>query len=546
MAFILQRRALRKLVQHQLEQIPNAKDQGLLSESTTGNNSTTDIESFPPTIEDFSQDPYLSIPGIMYKVDPHGKGYLEVGWTDKDDSFNPKCWSLAHRLRSTLLICLVALTGTIASSIDSVISDRAAADFGVSSTVESLATAFFLGGFGAGALLASPLSELVGRFPVYLVSLAIFAGWTVGSALSPNIAAQIVFRFLMGLTASPVLTVAGGSISDMWSPLERTFAYPVYAVPGFGGAVLGPVIGTWVGRRPNMSWRWVEWTVLILIGLSFASLSLLMSETFPPRILKIKAKAFRKLTDDARFKTSTEASDSSSVRSILKRNFMRPFFLCFEPIVISFTVYLSIAYTILFTFLDGYHEIFANVYDIDENLSNTSFVGILAGILLSSPLIPWAYHWTVKQLRRDGDDGSGSKLHRESRLIFAMIGAPFLPIGLFWMGWTDFAWISIWSPLAASALIGFSIICIFMSANLYIIDSYEMYAASALTFNSLARYISASGFTVIGIPLYGNLGTHYTLTILGIISTLAVPIPYVLYKWGPILRARSTWASHGR
>ena len=48
------------------------------------------------------------------------------------------------------------------------------------------------------------------------------------------------------------------------------------------------------------------------------------------------------------------------------------------------------------------------------------------------------YRMTVRQLERDGDDGSGEAIHRESRLYFAMIGAPMLPIGLFWMGWTDY------------------------------------------------------------------------------------------------------------
>jgi len=53
----------------------------------------------------------------------------------------------------------------------------------------------------------------------------------------------------------------------------------------------------------------------------------------------------------------------------------------------------------------------------------------------------------VRQLEEDGDDGSGKAMHRESRLFFAMIGAPTLPIGLFWMGWTDYVSI----PYASSS-----------------------------------------------------------------------------------------------
>ncbi|KAI0411889.1 major facilitator superfamily domain-containing protein [Xylaria grammica] len=540
MAFILQRRHLAIQVQNQLEAVAAAEGPNTTGDGSIKYDTDIDIENIatatPP------KDAYLGIPGITRQIDEHGEWYYEVGWTDEDDKFNPKQWSTATRLGSTSLVCIVAFFATSASSIDSVIIARAAAEFGVSHVVESLATGLFLVGFGTGALLASPLSELVGRQPVYIVSLVIFEGWTIGSALSPNIAAQLIFRFLMGISASAPLTVAGGSISDMWTPLERTFAFPFYAIPGFGGAVFGPVVGTWIGNNPNMTWRWVEWLTLILTGFCAVLLFLFKRETFAPRILRIKAAAFRKYTGNSRFKTSKEASDAGEIMPILKRSFGRPFLLCFEPIVISFTFYLTINYIILFTSLDGYPYIFAGVYGISENLSNTAFLGLLLGILLPLGLLPWTYKSTVKQLQRDGDKGSGAMLNRESRLYFAMIGAPLVPIGLFWMAWTDFSFISIWSPIVASVFIGFGIICVFMSANMYIIDCYEMYAASALTFNALTRYIAAGGFTVVGLPLYGNLGTHWTLTILGAVSTLAFPIPFVLFRWGPRIRARSKWA----
>ncbi|KAJ8122899.1 hypothetical protein ONZ43_g1022 [Nemania bipapillata] len=351
MAFILQRRALVKQVQHQLEQIATINEPTLVEESDKEDPTTIDIEAV--IAETSAEDAYLSIPGITRQIDQDGRWYYDVGWTDEEDSFNPKRWPTTTRLGSTFLVCVVAFFATSASSIDSVIIARAAAEFGVSHIVESLATGLFLVGFGAGALLASPLSELVGRQPVYIVSLLIFEGWTIGSALSPNITAQLIFRFLMGVSSSAPLTVAGGSISDMWSPLERTFAFPFYAIPGFGGAVFGPIVGTWIGNHPDLTWRWVEWLTLILTGFCIALLFLLKRETFAPRILHLKAAAFRKYTGDTRFKTRKEASDASETSVILKRSFGRPFLLCFEPIVISFTVYLTINYIILFTFLDG-------------------------------------------------------------------------------------------------------------------------------------------------------------------------------------------------
>lgn len=176
------------------------------------------------------------------------------------------------------------------------------------------------------------------------------------------------------------------------------------------------------------------------------------------------------------------------------------------------------------------------VYGINTGLTFTIFVALFIGVLLNLVTVPWVYHRTLKQLSRDGDEGKGLKIDRESRLLFAMVGAPFIPIGLFWMGWTNFPHISIWSPIIASVAVGFGINSIFLSSYLYIIDSYEVMAASALCFVTLVRYLAAGGMTVVGVPFYGNLGSHYTLTILACISAAAVPIPYAFYQYGHKIR----------
>ena len=86
-------------------------------------------------------------------------------------------------------------------------------------------------------MVVGPFSETFGRSPVYLVSIAFFMIFEMASALSPNIAAQIVFRFLVGLFASPPLVCGGGSISDLFNPLDKTWAFSLYAMIGF---VSGP------------------------------------------------------------------------------------------------------------------------------------------------------------------------------------------------------------------------------------------------------------------------------------------------------------------
>lgn len=197
------------------------------------------------------------------------------------------------------------------------------------------------------------------------------------------------------------------------------------------------MIASYIGVTGVLSWRWAEWIILITDGLVIALVIALMSETLAPRLLLYKAHNFRTLTGDKRFMTEAEA-DGKSVTEILKLNFTRPFLLAFEPIVFLFTLYLTIIYIVLFTFLDGYPFIFGEVYGVGQGLANVCFLGLFVGISLSMVTVPLVYSITKKQLARDGDDGTGKVINQEMRLIFAMIGAPLIPIGLFWMGWTNY------------------------------------------------------------------------------------------------------------
>jgi hypothetical protein len=83
---------------------------------------------------------------------------------------------------------------------------------------------------------------------------------------------------------------------------------------------------------------------------------------------------------------------------------------------------------------------------------------------------------------------------------------------------------------------------IFMTTYMYVIDAYQVNAASALTFATVVRYLVSGGLTVAGIPFYENVGSHWTLTILGVVAVMLAPAPYVLYKWGPGIRENSKYS----
>ncbi|KAF2144652.1 uncharacterized protein K452DRAFT_325166 [Aplosporella prunicola CBS 121167] len=470
-----------------------------------------------------------------------GEQVFVVGWEGESDPLNPRNWSHVRRIGVTFQIAAIAFVVTAASAIDATILPQGAVALGVSEVTETLATAMYLIGFGVGSLVAGPFSETFGRNIVYMGSLMVWMIWIMASALAPNIGAQIVFRFLAGFCGSTPLVCAGGSISDIYNPIEKTYGFPMFATTAFGGPILAPVIGSYIGQSSLISWRWSEWIMLITGALVLVLILLCMPETYSPLLLQWKAAHFRRITGDDRFRSEHEIV-TATLFTRLKVALTRPFLMATEPIIAVMMLYLTVIYVVLFTFLDGYTFIFEETYHTSQGLANVIFAAMFVGILLALIMVPIVYRKTVNELERVRAKGA-THINPEIRLWFAMLGAaPAIPIGLFWMGWTDYENISIWSPIISSVLIGYGIIGIFLSAYMYVIDSYEMYSASALTFIALVRYLAAGGMTVVGVPFYKNMGTHYTCTILACIAAVLVPTPYVLYKYGHLIRAKSKYA----
>ncbi len=294
-------------------------------------------------------------------------------------------------------------------------------------------TGLYLAGYAVGAVFAGPFSEVFGRNAVYISTMVIFMIFIMASALAPNIGMQLTFRFLAGSFGATPLTCAGGSISDLWPPLEKTYAFPLFAITGFGGPILGPVIGSYVINLGT--WRWAEWIVLLISGLVLGMILLFQPETFPPLLLKWKANHLRTWTGDERFRAESEIQKMVLAKR-LKVALTRPVLFAFEPIVFFMTLYLTALYIVLFTFLDGYPYIFQEVYGTSQGLTNVIFSGMFVGVVLAGSLVPWVYKITKETF-------INNTFAPETRLWFAMLGAPTIPIALFWMAWTDYASISL-------------------------------------------------------------------------------------------------------
>ncbi|PIG89437.1 hypothetical protein AARAC_009871 [Aspergillus arachidicola] len=440
---------------------------------------------------------------------------LIVDWSGPDDQLNPANWSVPRKAFMTALVSLIAVSVTAASAIDACGIVQYTEEFKTSEVVASLTTGLFMIGFAFGSLVSGPFSEILGRNIVYVTTMLLYLIFIMAAALAPNLASHLIFRFLAGIFGSTPLTCSGGTVADLWNPVQKSYAFLIFAIPGFSGPIIGQLIGSFIPM--TLGWRWLEWIMLIM---------------------GVEASALRRQTGEKRYRAPLEMRTDSLLRR-LAIAVSRPFLWSYtEPIVILMSLYLTIIYIILFTFLEGYRFIFGATYGLSSGMTSIAWAGMLVGAFLVSLLAPLVYSWTRNEYSQTG------QIRPEARLWYAMLGgAPAVPIGLFWMGWTTNPQISIWSPLVASALIGFGMTTIFISAYLYIIDSYSVYSPSALAFMSFTRYLVSGGVMIAGGTIYERYGVPYTLSVLGAISALMAVIPYLFYFYGPAIRRMSKHAA---
>lgn len=174
-----------------------------------------------------------------------------------DDSENPQCLPPLRKWIIVIVICSAAACVTCASSLvrpsklslrlfksyghfpkASFTEDGVSKEFRVSHEVAILSVSLFVEGLGLGPLLMGPLSEVWGRTPIYRVSYALLAVLSFPVVFAPNAGQSnaklpcrlprltrvfaatevyLVFRFFTGFCGSAFLSVAGGSVSDLFT-----------------------------------------------------------------------------------------------------------------------------------------------------------------------------------------------------------------------------------------------------------------------------------------------------------------------------------------
>jgi hypothetical protein len=111
---------------------------------------------------------------------------------------------------------------------------------------------------------------------------------------------------------------------------------------------------------------------------------------------------------------------------------------------------------------------------------------------MAGQIIAMVFYVFLEARYRNKIAKDSSKQTPEGRLEPAMIGGVLLPAGLFWFGWTTFSSMHWAISIAGSSLFGFGQVLLFIGLINYIVDSYTVFAASALAANAILRALFAA------------------------------------------------------
>ncbi|KIV82321.1 hypothetical protein, variant [Exophiala sideris] len=455
---------------------------------------------------------------------------VDFGVEDPDD---PRNWSTAYKACSLFAISFGTLGVVMYSTSYTSGMGKMQEEFGVQSeTIATLGVTTYLFGLALGCLLLAPIAETYGRKPVYTICMTIFTILVIPAGLAHNLQSIIIIRFFGAIFGSAMIANAPGSIADMVSDEYRSTAFSIWSIGPMNGPVIGPVIGGFV--TDYLGWRWTNWIVMIWAGVA-SVLLFLMKETYSPVLLQNKAKKLRREESDERYWSRYDIR--VGFFQLMRINLSRPFIMMVkEPICIFWNVYISLIYGILYLCFVAYPIVFTEGRGWSVGLSGLSFLGIGIGTMIcicsASPI--------RKMINRHKPDADGN-VPPESMLSIVCVAAIMVPVGQIWFAWTCYPTSIHWAvPIAAGIPFGFGNGTVFIYSGNYLAYSYGIYAASAMAGNALIRSLLGGTLPLAGPAMYRALGPNWAGMLLGLLEVLIIPIPFLFYRYGGRIRAKST------
>ncbi|PKK41386.1 hypothetical protein CI102_15369 [Trichoderma harzianum] len=441
-------------------------------------------------------------------------------WDSIDNPNNPKNFPKWQKWIMVTIVTCGSLCVTCTSALYSSTYEQITGQFHVSELVATVGLSLFIFGMGCGPMVVAPISEIYGRRPIYLVSMALFTIFLIPCATAQNIGTMLAGRLLGGLSSAAFQSVAGGTVGDLFTRDTLQFPMMIYTATPFAGPVLGPLIGGFINSFT--SWRWSFYILIIWAGVLWLLTVFFMRETYPPAIRR-KHSLSTPINSSDELKVASPAKEPFQL--LLAKSMYRPFLmLAYEPMCLCLCIYTAILIGTLYLFFGAFPLVFSHVYGFNLWQVGLTFVGQLVGTLIGALLDP-LWKWNLRRLIKNHNASNGQEFLPEFRLPSAILGAPLITIGLFWFAWTTVSEVHWIVPIIGSSFFGLGVFLVFQGVITFLVDAYPLYAASALAANAFLRSSFAAAFPLFGVQMYEHIGYHWATSLIAFLTVAMLPFP---------------------
>ncbi|RDW63445.1 hypothetical protein BP6252_10990 [Coleophoma cylindrospora] len=445
------------------------------------------------------------------------------------DIVDPRNWPKRTKVFMSLGGILAVFVATLGNSMYIGSVNGVQEHFHISLTLALSPITFYSLGFSFGPLVATATSEVFGRAIVYRTAIAVALIFTVVSASAHSFATLAVGRFLAGAAVSPCLGATVAMLNDLWDLHTDKVGIILSIIWGLSliwAACLGPLIGEAIVQRTE-NWRWSMWLIAILLGVT--SLCLLRNhETYMPEILRRDGK-----------RRGQAVLPRGNLGELLYVSIGRPLhMLLVEPIIFPTALLVAFSQAILFVFYVAYPLMLTTVYSFTPIEIGCAFLPMLIGTFCAFGILG-VFNKKAQE--------STKPRQLEHQLYPAMIGSIMQPVALFWLAWSARPSVHWIAPLLSGLFYGCAFVLVQYPFPMYKVLVYgKEYGASISAVDISIRYLLSSVCPLFTVQMVKRLTFAWAMSLLAFISLLMLPVPWVILKWGPELRARSKYMAKAK
>ncbi|KAB8223857.1 major facilitator superfamily domain-containing protein [Aspergillus novoparasiticus] len=451
-------------------------------------------------------------------------------WDSPDDPHNPYNWSLTRKVSIAIVVSCGQLATLMSTSMMAAALNQIAEDVGLSISVTQICFSIFLLGLAFGPFLVAALSEIYGRKFVWLISNVWYILWNSLCPVGNNPGLMMAGRFLAGCGASAGVTLTAPIMADLFHAKDRGKSLALATLIPYLGPALGPIMGGLASQ--HIHWHWLFWILSSFEALVTVLGAIILKESYTPTLLRRKARAQNPnlypenspLTQQFYIDLSTQ----------LRKNIYRPLrLLLTRPIIQFLAIVYGLDFGIYVLMLSTYATLWIDRYHESETISSLNYLAIAIGTTIGAQAGGHLMDYIFRRMR----DRPGAIVTPEFRIPYMIPSVLLIPIGLVWYGWSAENRIS-WVVVDIGAAI-FTAGCFMVGQGMlaYLLDEFA-HAASANAATRMLSNILGFAFPIFAPSLYDRLGFGWGNTLLALLYLgLGVPIPFVLWFWGPKIRA---------